>query len=131
MQVMNPFALDAALELVGGPELVQRVGKSYHLIDDLLQKAYAAGAADTMAVAAKASDADEVITWKEGYDVGYTHGAEGVANSDYDEGYADGVHDARLHPAEADRNIADMLAPDIDEADLFDAVIAMDPRFVA
>lgn len=123
----NPYALDAALELVAGPEVAQRIHAVYNKLDDLLRMAYGAGAADTAQMAAQAQEDDEDDNYRGGFNAGYASGASDSRTEGWNEGYAAGVHDARVRPAVADAYISDMLSPDIDQADLVVAAALFDP----
>lgn len=100
----NPYALNAALELVVGKEASVRVGKVYNFVDDLLRTAYMAGCNDTAQAAAYAAEQDEATTYQDGHGDGF------------DDGYAAGVHDARVRPEHADEVIQQMIADGLVEA---------------
>lgn len=108
----NPFALAAALQIVVGAEVGNKINDAYKQIDGLLTEAYKAGVNDSEGPAYDAGyeqgfDRGEERAFDQGYDAGY--------NAAFTDGYADGVRDARVNPVQADSVIANAAEPNPDQ----------------
>lgn len=82
IQNVNTIALATAALSVVGPEKAMEIGRLYRLIDEAMHTGFALG---QMA-------------------------SEATLDAAYDNGYVDGVRDARARPDKADQTVADIIA---------------------
>lgn len=121
----NSEALYRALVVVSGEEGAQLSLKVYQALDKAMAFAYGEGFND--ASADKEAEMSRVCT--NGYDTGVMDASadhaelnEDQLQFEFDEGYLEGVHDARVDPAEADRYVALLVAQDdFDESNVSDS----------
>lgn len=114
-QEVNTLALAQAAEFVVGQEKSTEIGGIYLLIDQAMKAGYELGKAEAREAVEKEIDAAFDEGWDQGYDQGETDGL--------DEGYLNGVREARAFPSSADRVVANILAAreaSEDQGDLFD-----------
>jgi hypothetical protein len=111
-QTVNGKALNDAINLMFGPELTAVVGKLYFALDASMKAGYELGLQKGQENLEAACDAS--------FDTGHTEGygqGRGEAEVDiteigseaYDNGYLQGVSDARVNPALADEVVQDII----------------------
>jgi hypothetical protein len=128
---VNNEAHSRALVAVVGEETAQVILRAYKAIDSAMMFGYERGLKE----AAEASAAKEATDYKAafecGYKAGYMDAEEGYRSEDnlseeknlkdsYDDGYINGVSDARMSPSTADRIVAKLCYADEDFEDFYD-----------
>lgn len=107
---VNAEALKRAMEAVSGPEVATLTLNAYKAIDAAMHFGFQAGLLDARAEATRARfDAEDAAAREEAVKL----------QESYDNGYCDGVQDARVDPKEADEYLEYLCSLDISE-DEFD-----------
>lgn len=126
---VNVEAHSRALVAIVGEESAQLILKAYKAIDSAMVFGYERGHKDGSEEVNVASEALQALSRNEGYaegqrqyaedswEAGYSKGlSDGYTEADdscaYDDGYCHGVSDARLCPADADREVARLCGED-------------------
>jgi len=122
LTTINEKALIDVATLLVGPQATAAILAVYQLVDRSQAEAYAQGVLQGQADVEQST----LDAWDAGYDQGEADGLADIEKAS-DDGYIAGVRDARARPAEADRNVAEILAYEAEkDYDEFDEAIARD-----
>lgn len=112
LENVNTLALVRASEAIVGPQVTAGIGQLYRIIDQAMKDGYELGTIDAQQGVEERLDAAFDAGFDSGHAFGYSDGyleASGPEGRAYDEGYLDGVQDARARPAVADDNVQDII----------------------
>jgi hypothetical protein len=105
LETVNTRALVQASEALVGPQVTGGILKLYQLIDRAMKEGYDLGKLDAEQNVEQRIDA--------AFDNGFEQGQASQGSSEwgvgYDQGYLDGVGDARGRPAQADTNVIEII----------------------
>jgi hypothetical protein len=109
LQEVNVEALGRAAEALVGPQATAAIFAVYKLIDQAMFDGYTLGRIDAERNVEERLDAAFDNGFEEGFAEGYFTTEESIS-SKWDEGYLEGVGDARARPAIADETVADIIS---------------------
>lgn len=104
-QEVNTIALATAAEFVVGREVANKISELYQIIDKAMFAGYELG---RLSGEQNLDDACNVA-FDHGFMSGHAQNSDAERAEGYDEGYLDGVGDARAHPALADATVSDII----------------------
>lgn len=126
LTTINEKALIDTATLLVGEQAAATILAVYQLVDQSQREAYELGVLD----ASEGFDKATAFAFDQGYDHGYDQAEaefEAEVEEARDNGYIAGVRDARARPAEADANVAEIMAYQAEQYyDGFDEAIARD-----
>jgi hypothetical protein len=138
---VNNEAHSRALVAVVGEETAALVLKAYQAIDSAMVFGYERSQAEEaekrkvlaeeyVAALQRSEDRDTKDAFNNGYNAGFVDGSEDLSNQEraaYDDGYVDGVSDARVFPAYADERVAELCSEDgFEDGQTYDEAMGSD-----
>lgn len=123
---VNSEALERVLVALYGTAGRDVVLQAYHVVDQAMADAHMQGFKEGYQSAEAAYDKNADAAYDHGFMEGHAAPCDcEVLNEDqlqfeWDSGYLEGVHDARVKPEEADRYVALLVSQDVQEEDLTD-----------
>lgn len=109
LETVNTRALVKASEALVGPQVTGGILRLYQIIDQSMRDGYDLGKLDAEKNVEERIDRAFDNGFSNGYENGQAHGDPEREGRSYDEGYLDGVGDARARPALADTNVTEII----------------------
>jgi hypothetical protein len=112
-QSINTDALSRVLTAIHGEEATAAIGAVYKITADAMQAAFnmgrTVGTEEAQAMAQLDAEARIEERLDNTFDNGFAEGKAQAEDGDYNEGYMDGVRDARATPSLADNNVQSII----------------------